>query len=179
MADFEVEPNGSVEARFTFATVEPLGGISLDRDHDGMVTPGDVEAASEDLRGFLLEGVDVSADGSRCAPTFHGATLSEVDGIVLEASYACRPAAHVEATLYYLSTLPAGHREIARITAGSAVNQAVLAGDRRAIEVAVPGAPGADVAAKRRAHILVEITAGFAVFMIGLFVWRWRATQPR
>jgi hypothetical protein len=139
VAEFEVQPAGRVLARLTFASAEALGGLSLGRE--GVVTPEDVSAAQEDLRAFLLRGVGVDADGSACAPTFRGAALTDVDGLVLDASYACPgDAADIQVTLYYLSALPRGvtHKGIARIVAGSAVSEAVLSGDHRAIDLRLP-----------------------------------------
>jgi hypothetical protein len=161
-ADFDVEPDGRVEARLVFATAEPLRGIPLKDD---------------DLRAFVTDGVEVDADGAACAPTFRGAGVTEVDGLALEASYACPPEpAEIAVTLYYLSALGPAHREIARITAGSATSEAVLSGDRRAIALRLPADTHRAQRLRRARHVTV-VTAAFAVFMAGLFVWRWRATR--
>jgi hypothetical protein len=161
-ASFDVQPDGRVEARLVFASAEPLRGTPL-RD--------------EDLRAFVLDGVEVTADGAACAATFQGAGVTEADGLALEASYACPPGAgDVEATLYYLSALGPAHREVARITAGSATSEAVLSGDRRAIGLRLP-ADTLRAKRLRKGRLLTLVTAAFAVFMVGLFVWRWRATR--
>jgi hypothetical protein len=138
-ADFTVQPDGRVQARFVFASSEPLGALWLDRDHDGVVTAEDVAAARGDLGRFILDGVDFTADGDRCPATFEAASLSEIDGLVLTARYACPDDADsVEATLYYLSALPRGHREIGRIVAASATTEAVMTADRRAVQLTLP-----------------------------------------
>ena len=78
--------------------------------HDG------ASLRQEDLRAFVQDGVDVTADGARCEPTYRGSSPTEQDGLLLEASYACPPGAtEIGVTLYYLSTLSPGHREVARI----------------------------------------------------------------
>jgi hypothetical protein len=161
-ATFDVEPDGRVEARLVFASTEPLHGTAL-RD--------------EDLRAFVLDGVEVTADGSTCAATFLRAGVTEEDALALEASYACPAGAgEIAATLYYLSALGPAHREIARITSGSATSEAVLSGDRRAIALRLPGdTPRAKRLRKER--LLTIVTAAFAVFMVALFVWRWRASR--
>jgi hypothetical protein len=165
-ADFQVGADGPVEARLTFASLEPLGSTTL---------------RQEDLRAFVLDGVDVTADGARCDPSYRGSSVTEGDGLLLEASYACPPgAAEIGVTLYYLSALPRGHREIARILGppGSGVaTDAVLAGDRRALSLALPGT-GHDRRAAMRPKLLA-VTVVFAVLMLSLFVWRWRATRKR
>jgi len=164
MALFEVGADGHVDARLTFASAEPLGKTTL---------------REEDLRAFVLDGVDVTADGARCEPTYRGSSLTEGDGLLVEASYACpRDATEIGVTLYYLSALPRGHREIARIVGPQGTDagaEAVLTGDRRALSLPLPGA-----ADRRRAGLatkLIALTAGFAVLMLSLFVWRWRATR--
>jgi hypothetical protein len=165
-AELEVEADGHVEAHLTFATAEPLAGATLSQD---------------DLRAFVLEGLDVTADGARCEATYRGASVTEVDALLLEASYACPAGARqIGLTLYYLSALRAGHREIARIVGppgSNAAVEAVLTGDRRALTLDLPGRPPA--ANARLGRRVLILTAAFAAFMLGLFLWRWRATRRR
>lgn len=166
VAELEVAADGHVDARLTFASAEPLGKTTL---------------REEDLRAFVLDGVDVTADGARCEPTYRGSSLTEGDGLLLQASYACpESATEIGVTLYYLSALPRGHREIARILGppGSRASaEAVLTGDHRALSLTLP-----EAAHRRRDGVrtkLVALTAGFAVLMLSLFVWRWRAGRKR
>jgi hypothetical protein len=177
-ASFDVQPDGRVDARLVFASAEPLHGTPL-RD--------------EDLRAFVLEGVEVAADGTACAPVpgssirspspeapAPAVSIDSSGDLVLEASYACPgPASEIgtiEVTLYYLSALGPAHREVARITAGSGTSEAVLSGDRRAIALRLHG-DTRRTKHLRRGKLLAVITAAFAVLLGGLFVWRWRATR--
>jgi hypothetical protein len=177
IADFEVLADGEVQARLTLATAEPLGALVFDRDRDGVVTPEDVSAAHDDLRAWLLDGLEVDADGSACAPTFVGASVTEVDGLSLQASYSCpSDAAEIEATLYYLSAQSRGspHKTIARIVSGSATTEAVLSGERRAIALRLPGR----VHGGARKPVYVGVLVAAAV--LSLLVWtsrRWRAAR--
>jgi hypothetical protein len=173
-AAFDLVPaSGRVQARFVFSSAEPLGGIAIDRDHDGVVTDADVQAAREDLRVFLADGVDVSADGSRCPGSFVDAVLSEVDGLVLTSSYACpHSPSSVEVVLYYLSALPPGHREVVRVAAGSSTAEAVLTGERRAITLDLSNF---DQRVHRRGDTgrkLLTLTIAFAVLLLSIFAWR-------
>lgn len=170
-AQFDVAPDGRVDAHLVFASAEPLNGTPL-RD--------------DDLRAFVLDGVDVTADGSRCDATWRGSYATESDGLALDASYACAPgASEIAVTLYYLSALPHGHREVARIVAAGASIEGVLTGDRRALSLRLPAATGATGAATpadhaaRKARRLTILTAAFAASMLALFLWRWRATRKR
>jgi hypothetical protein len=172
-ASFDVQPDGTVEAQLVFASTEPLRGTPL---------------KDEDLRAFILDGVAVTADGVACPATFRGAGPGPEtggDALVLEADFACPreaaghsdgTASDITATLYYLSALGPAHREVARISAGSATSEAVLSGDHRAIALRLPGDP---LLAKRlrKARLLTVVTAVFAAFLAALFVWRWRATR--
>ena len=177
-ATFDVQPDGRVDAQLVFASAEPLHGTPL-RD--------------EDLRAFVLDGVEVRADGAACAPvpglwsrgpspeTAAPTTFLDSSGdLVLEFSYACPgPASEIAAidvTLYYLGALGPAHREVARITAGSATSEAVLSGDHRAIALRLPG-DTRRTKHLRRGKLLVAVTAAFAAFLGLLFVWRWRATR--
>ncbi len=178
-AVFDVDPAcGRVDARFVFATAEPLGGVPLDRDGDGVVTDAEVRAGREELRAFLADGVEVSADGSRCPASFLDASLSAVDGLVLTSAYACpRSASSLEAILYYLSALPPGHREVVRIVAGSATAEAILSGERRALTLAVPGNSDARARRGRLGGRLVALTSVFTALILALFLWRWRSAR--
>jgi hypothetical protein len=173
VAELEVTPSGPVEARLTFATAEPLG-------------PAARALRDADLRAFVLDGVDVTADGARCDARYEGASVTEGDGLLLRATYDCpRGAAAVAVTLFYLSALPPGHREVARIVGppGSGASiEAILTGDRRALELRLPPPPEDAAARARRERAgrrVTVLTAVFAAVMLSLFVWRWRATRRR
>ena len=165
-AELDVQPDGHVDAHLTFATAEPLAGTAQNQD---------------DLRAFVLRGVDVTADGARCEGTFGGASVTELDGLLLEARYACAAGAReIGVTLYYLSELRPGHREIARIVGppgSNAVVEGVLTGDRRALTLRLPGGPRPSAARERLGQRLLVLTSAFTALMLALFVWRWRATR--
>jgi hypothetical protein len=170
-AEFQVTGEGPVEARLTFATAEPLGKTDPRNDAD--------------LRAFVLDGVDVAADGVRCAARYEGAGITELDGLALEATYGCPPdTAEIAVTLYYLSALSPGHREIARIVgppgSGASV-EGVLTGDRRGIVLKLPVTEAAAEKRRRevRARRVTALTVSFAAVMAALFVWRWRATRKK
>lgn len=168
-ADIDVKADDHVEARLTFASAELLSSVALDRDRDGIISAEDVLAARDDLRAFVVEGTEVDADGAPCPATFLDASLTEVDGLVLEADYACpSDAATIEATLYYLSAPPGGDARlhgskapsspsprssrsrpmaVARIAFGSATTEGVLTGEHRAMALRIPGRP--DAAARK------------------------------
>jgi hypothetical protein len=167
-ASFDVQPDGRVEARLVFASADLLqGGPRLALRAE----------SGADILAFVTEGVEVTADGAVCQATLHDAGLREGDGFAIDASYACPAGAgEIAATLYYLSSLGPAHREIARITAGSATSEAVLSGDRRAIALRLP-VDTLRAKRLRNGRRLTMVTAAFAVFMAGLFVWRWRATR--
>jgi hypothetical protein len=160
-AELDVDPSGRVDAHFVFASAEPLHGTPL-RD--------------DDLAAFLLQGVEVTADGVRCDATFRGAGATEGDGLALDATYACATGAtSIALTLFYLNDLGPGHREVARIVARDATAEAILTRDRRQLALALPG--GIETHHARTARRLTLLTAAFATFMVTLFVWRFAATR--
>lgn len=167
-ADFELGSGGRVQARFTFAAAEP-----------GLPTTAD------DMRAFLLDGVEVTADGARCTPEFRDGGTTEIDGLAMEASYTCASTAdetrELAVTLYYLSALGPRHREVARISAAGATTEAVLTGESRVLALELPARGRHDARPRRprRPELLVGVTAVFAAGWLALFVWRWRATRKR
>lgn len=179
--------DGQVEARLTFASADQLGGLTLDRDGDGAVTTEDVAAARDDLRAFFLQGVEVDADGSPCAPSFREASLTEVDGLLIVGSYACpSDSADIEVTLYYLSAAPRGQpgaasytrRGIARIEAEGRTIQGVLSGDRRALALQREGKARTGRGGPRNGVRGVVLVA--AAVVVGLLAYgsrRWRAAR--
>jgi hypothetical protein len=161
VAEFTVAADGHVDGRITFASAEALNGTPL-RD--------------EDLEAFLMDGVEVTADGGTCDGTFGGSSVTENDGLLLEARYACPPGASVIAvTLYYLNALGSGHREVARIVAPGFSAEGLLTRDRRALSLRLPSTPHV---ARRSAKKLVAAGAALAVALVALALWL-RKTRRR
>jgi hypothetical protein len=159
--EFELHADGTVAAHLVFATAEVVDA-----------------AAQSDPHAFLAQGADVVADGDRCTLGPAAAEPTETDGLAIDATYACRAgASRVDVTLYFLSALRPGHRQVVRITAGSATAQKVLTGTSRTVGIDVP----ADMrpAARRRGTALTVLTAAFCAFMVALFIWRFIATRSR
>jgi hypothetical protein len=173
-ANFEVLPGGSVEAHLAFSSAEPLGRLTPTQSRGGEVAAAaaaDQAVLRDDMRAFFFERIDVAADGNRCPATFRDASLAPPDGVAIEASYACPlGAAEVAVTLYYLSELPPGHREVVRIVAGTSSTEAILAADRRGLVLKVPGGGGAP---RGRAPLLALL--GLAATTLALYLlWRTR-----
>ena len=146
-AEFEVAPDGHVEGRLTFAAAE---------------------APRKDLARFVIDGVEVDADGTACEATFGGADDDAIDGLVLRATYACPVGAEtIDVTLYYLSALPAGHRAVAALSAGPLVAQALLTGDRRYVELKLPARRHGVRSGRIVAIAGVVALAGLAAFFLG------------
>jgi hypothetical protein len=170
-ANFEVLPGGGVEAHLAFSSAEPLGSLTLAQSGGGGVAASDQGVFRDEMRALFFERIDVTADGSRCPATFHDASLAPPDGVALEASYACPlGAAEVAVTLYYLSELPPGHREVVRIVAGTSSTEAILAADRRGLVLKVPGGGAAP---RRRSPLFAQL--GRAATTLALYLlWRTR-----
>jgi hypothetical protein len=175
--DMELREGGRVEGFFSFASNESFGGLPLDRNHDGVIAPEEVAAARDELRAFLLDGVEVSADRARCPATFEGASLVEFDGLVLEARYDCPPdVGEIEVTLFYLNDLGESHREVARILAPGASAEAILTRDRRELTLGLPPRHGPARVASPSKRWLVAIFGALVLATILVLVRRPRRT---
>lgn len=180
MADFEVHADGEIDARLTFsmASAEPLTGAAIGSNGDGVITAADLSTVRDNLRAFVTDEVEVAADGSSCDGTFVDATLSEVDGLELQAKYTCQPGpAEVQVTLYYLSNAAAGpvRKGIARIVAGSATSEGVLTAERRALSLRLPG--GNKRSVRLSPHLLLVPLAALATALVAWKSRRWRAAR--
>jgi hypothetical protein len=130
------------------------------------------------LKAFLVDGVDVSADRTRCPATFVGASLVEYDGVVLEARYDCPSDANeIEVTLFYLSDLGERHREVARIVAPGATAEAILTRDRRELTLSLPR-HGPARSASRSKRWLVALLAALGLGTIAALTRRPRRAGP-
>jgi hypothetical protein len=167
LAELEVDARGQVEARLTFSSAE--------------LPPG------QDLQTFVMEGLDVSADGERCNATYGGSSLAEGDGRVLEATYACAPgAAAIVATFYYAGTLPRGHRVVARIVGppdSHAEAEGVITAEHRALALTLPEPAGSERGQLERRARLWRVGLGVMVPSAALLLWlffgRRRARERR
>jgi hypothetical protein len=157
VAEFVVQDDGRVDARLVFATAEPL------------------MAAGDDLGAFVLGGIEVSADDASCPAAFRGASRTEGDGLALEASYACPVGAdEIAVTLFYLSDLPRGHREVARIVAGSSTAEAVLTAERRRLALKVRA--GGAIPRARRTGLILALAGTVAAVAVALVLRRLRTS---
>jgi hypothetical protein len=172
MAELAVDAQGRVEARLTFASAEPLRGLPL---------------RQEDLRAFVLDGVDVAADGERCDPSYGGGSLTDGDGLLLEATYACPAGAReIALTLYYLNDLPRGHRVIARIVGppnGAARAEDVLSADRRGLALELCDTTASKWGKRAwwagRWRMALAVTVALALLVLALLGWRRLSRERR
>jgi hypothetical protein len=142
--DWVIYPDGRVEASLVFASTEALNvrggsGVVLDENHDGAVTDEELADARADLEHFVVEGVGVEGDGAPCPGRLTGAELTSADGLELDAVFTCgKPPRRLAVTLYFLSDLGPGHREVARVAAGSLTEQKLLSPTDRQIALTLP-----------------------------------------
>lgn len=113
--------------RASFAVADGLRLTArLDGDGDGRVSANEVSTARESLAKALGEGIVITGDGKRCAPTLNDAALTEGDGLLVELSFACGDEPReVEVSLPLLATLGETHRHVAR-TVGLATADVLL-----------------------------------------------------
>lgn len=110
----------------------------LDRNRDGHVTAAEVTDAKPLLTEKILQRIRVTQGSAECTPALDDAGLTEQDGILLGAHWACGASDksfHVELSL--LDDLARGHRHVAK---DATEQTTVLFGDQKTFDVA----PGAD-----------------------------------
>lgn len=125
-------------ARNEVAQLVPL----LDRNSDGHVTASEVTDAKSLLTEKVLRRIRVTQMGAECTPALDDAGLTEQDGILLGAHWACGSSnAPFTVELNLLDDLARGHRHVASTGAESTT---VLFGDQKKFEVPVGSENGSD-----------------------------------
>jgi hypothetical protein len=114
--EYAVRPDG-LSARLVFARGE-LGALSsdLDRNGDGALGDGELEAGSATIAAGLLRGLRVRAGGAVCEGQPGRVAIVEGDGVAVEASWRCpAPLAEVlELEADFLGRTSQGHRHVVR-----------------------------------------------------------------
>jgi hypothetical protein len=158
-ADFVVEPDGRVAATLVFAANE-------------------LTIPAADHARFVTEGVGVSADGSPCAASFVGSHAVEMDGVELDATFACaKGAREVEVVVYLFNDLAQGHRMAASMTSGALSSYRLLSGDHRLIALTL--GERKPVLSEAKSVALVVVSSVFLAVLLGACVWRFRRKKPR
>lgn len=111
-----------VMAEVTFARGELRALVpGLDGDGDGALGDAELAGGAGLLQAAVVDRVAVLGDGAACAGTLTRARLTEEDGAVVAATFAC-PAAPQAVTLKFaaLESLATGHRHLAQVGRGEA-----------------------------------------------------------
>jgi|HubBroStandDraft_6_1064221.scaffolds.fasta_scaffold104771_1 hypothetical protein len=130
----------------------------LDADHDGLLSPSEVQRGLASLQATFIDTLTVSSDGAPCGGTLDSAGLDPPDGLRMRATYVCkRPPRHLAFRFGFLERLPAGHRHVASVhlPRGDVDELCVL--ERPGMEVDVAKGASSDFASLLRAgveHIL-------------------------
>ncbi len=138
-SDFTIEPDGTVRALIVFSRVDAARLGQMDRDHDGVISPSEVEESASVFRQVVDAGVVVRADGTSCTGNLEGGGDTGGDGFGLSVLFTCRePPRVLEVDLPLLSQLPPGHGHVLRIVAGASSTQKLLTGDDRSACLTLP-----------------------------------------
>jgi hypothetical protein len=169
-ADFELKDDGTVDARFVFAAAEVA---FADKNKDGTVSAAEVEASKEELRRLVTDGVEVTAAGEACPGSFGSAELTEADGLAVAARYACAAPRELAVTMFLLTEMKPGHRQLVRLAQGSASVQRVLTGDQRHLALESTLAKPPSKPWSWRAKVAVALAAVWVALFAGLVIWRY------
>jgi hypothetical protein len=140
--DYVVE-GAVVRAQVIFARKEMIGLVAgLDADHDGALTPAEVDASRGAIDGAIVGRIKVTGDGAACPGALEGAELTEQDGIAVRARFRCatRPR-KIEIALSLLDDLTFGHRHLARGVVGPTSLDFVLSQRSPSLSLDVPPGP--------------------------------------
>jgi hydrogenase/urease accessory protein HupE len=136
---------GSVAAKLAFARGEVASlAPSIDANHDGHLSPSEVDGARGLLKEKVLSGVHVTVGGVACVPTLTDVGLTEQDGILMSARYDCPSSvakdAPFDVEVALLDNLTRGHRHVARSISSAGTHDDVLYGEHRQLSLARDGA---------------------------------------
>jgi hypothetical protein len=143
-SDFTMD--GSVVRAHLVLAASDLEGL-LDIDRDGRVTIAEVDAGRSALATLISHDTEVTAGGAPCPGTLERVSVEGVDGVALDATFACTSASgELSVVLHWLGTRPPGHRHVARLVAGKRTMSAVLAADHQGTSITLdaPTAPAPD-----------------------------------
>lgn len=105
----------SVLVSFAFARAEASKLCpGLDEDHDGALTETELARGLPELDQRLVRSVLVQAGSEACPGRLVSAKLTEEDGISVDAAYTCASPAPRRVVFAVLTSLPKGHRHLAR-----------------------------------------------------------------
>jgi hypothetical protein len=149
---------------------------ALDLDHDGSIDRDELKAGTGAVARTFVDGLVVTADGEPCPGSLDELRLIEdEDGVWIRSHYVCRgPPGRLVLDWSFLGTLREGHRHIARVAIGAAVEDAVVqrGGSSQAFDAAGPMSHAGGTARAMLAlgveHILTG--ADHLVFLLGLIL---------
>jgi hydrogenase/urease accessory protein HupE len=101
---------------------------AVDLDHDGFLQAAELDETRGVVASAFVDGLAVVGDGEACPGSFESARrIDDEDGVAIRARYTCRGRpGRLTLTWSVLEKLSPGHRHIARVTIGSAVQDAVV-----------------------------------------------------
>jgi hypothetical protein len=168
-ADFEMKEDGTVDARFVFAAAEVA---FADRNKDGTVSAAEVEGSKEELRRLVVDGVGVTAAGEACPGSFESAELTEADGLAVSARYACATTRELAVTMFLLTEMKQGHRQLVRLAQDSTSVQKVLTGDQRYLKLDASAPKHPTRPWTWKAKLAVALCSVWVLLFGGLVIWR-------
>src|SRR5882672_8537661 len=118
--EYRVAGDG-LEVTLVLARGEAIPAVpALDPNRDGSIDAGELALAGADLERAIIGGIHVVAGTVSCPGRLAGASLTEQDGLRLEARYRCTgPAERWTVHLAFLEELSHGHRHAAHVVSGS------------------------------------------------------------
>jgi hydrogenase/urease accessory protein HupE len=161
----------SVVVKLAFARAEVASVLPrLDENRDGHVTAFEVESAKKELEAKVLARIHVTSRGAACASALVGVSLTEQDGLSLDARFDCASGGGAsvpfEIDVALLDDLSRGHRHVARAI-GATTHDEILTSDHSSFSI-TPAAPPASDAARPPPAAPGRASSAWAFFRMGI-----------
>ena len=138
-AALKVFPN-RLEAEVIFARADIEALVPLDQNHDGLVSPDELERARPQLEPFTRAALNLRVDGTATVAAKSDFRLDDADNFHLVVVFPAQGAKLLAAESPLLKTLPRGHRQFISLLdeQGGVLAEALLSAEQNVIELDMP-----------------------------------------
>jgi hydrogenase/urease accessory protein HupE len=138
-ATLQVFPD-HLQAEVIFSRTDIEALVPLDRNHDGQVSPDELERARPQLEPLALAALSVRADGTAAAAAKSDFRVDDADNFHIVGVFPTLGAKVLAAESPLLTKLPRGHRQFISLLdeQGEALAEALLSAEQNVIELDMP-----------------------------------------
>jgi hydrogenase/urease accessory protein HupE len=128
------------EAEMIFARADIETLVPLDANHDGQVSPEELDQARAQLEPLVHSALSVQVDGTALGVSDSSFRLGDLDNFHITGTFRAQDAKVVAVESPLLKTLPRGHRQFVGLLdeQGATLAEALLSAEQNAIELDLP-----------------------------------------